>query len=30
LEDRGVDGMISEWILEKLTGRCKVDSVGSG
>jgi hypothetical protein len=31
LEDWGIDGrMGSEWILGRLAGGCKVDSVGSG
>jgi hypothetical protein len=31
LEDHGEDGrMGSEWILGRLTGGCRVDSVGSG
>jgi hypothetical protein len=31
LEDQGVDWrMGSEWILVKLAGGCRVDSVGSG
>jgi hypothetical protein len=29
-EDQGVDGMRSEWILERLAGGCGSDSTGSG
>jgi hypothetical protein len=30
-EDRGIEGrMGSEWILGRLVGGCRVDSVGSG
>jgi hypothetical protein len=29
-EDRGVDGMGSEWILERLSVGVRVDQVGSG
>jgi hypothetical protein len=30
-EDQGVDGRVgSEWILGRMAGECKVDSVGSG